>query len=193
MNNGLPFVKTAHLTCDYEGKPVLVNNCRNCQEVKEEVGRELQRIFEEDLSSFLQQRLAAELAQQQRDEEKKKERTVLHIFDDWSEREVTWKNEDEVVQFFVERLKQVGRVLLVSLYGSRSHLPPDPSDLFRRYNTHVATSDLDLFAIVLFPAKMLSTFAPVEETLKNPEGSKFDFTVHVRLIPLYCPSISISL
>src|SRR5690242_18321338 len=49
----------------------------------------------------------------------------------------------------------------------------------RRYNTFIESSDLDLFAIVLYPAYVVAGLFPPESTLKNPPGSNYDFTVHV--------------
>ena len=49
----------------------------------------------------------------------------------------------------------------------------------RRYNTSVPGSDVDFVAVIKYPVELMCGLSPMNDILKNPEDSKYDYSVHV--------------
>eukprot|EP01127_Copromyxa_protea_P011729 TRINITY_DN2974_c0_g2_i1.p1 TRINITY_DN2974_c0_g2~~TRINITY_DN2974_c0_g2_i1.p1 ORF type:complete len:616 (-),score=99.34 TRINITY_DN2974_c0_g2_i1:70-1917(-) len=143
-----------------------VNLNKNCQEISGEIGAALCSLLDDDLHKSNMQITKLRLIQEQKKEEREMSRIRIPGLGNWLEESKFLKTDAEVLESFLSKLPAVGEVILVSLYGSK------------RYNTQVATSDLDILAIVSYPFKHSCSLKPLEGTLKNPEGSEHDWTIH---------------
>eukprot|EP01124_Arcella_intermedia_P028188 TRINITY_DN5670_c0_g1_i2.p1 TRINITY_DN5670_c0_g1~~TRINITY_DN5670_c0_g1_i2.p1 ORF type:complete len:741 (-),score=203.46 TRINITY_DN5670_c0_g1_i2:11-2233(-) len=161
---GLPFSRAQHLTNSETGLSVCMT--RNCQKLSGDTGKVLCELIDEDLLEYETKLREKEFKKLQKMEERKKRSIKVDFFENWIEEEKTWPSEQHIITNFINKIKNLGDIILVSKFGSR------------RYNTHTETSDLDIFAVVSYKKEYVYNIDPLEGTFKNPEGSKTDFTIH---------------
>jgi hypothetical protein len=137
-----------------------VNLSRNCQEIDSQTGLKLCQLIIDDIIAQRQERERVE---------KRNARVAPTSFFSLTE-----EQEKEMIEStstlwetFLSRVRgSIGEILLATVIGSR------------RYNLQSPSSDLDLFVVSLYPLDRVLQYPSADQTFKNPESSRPDFTVY---------------
>eukprot|EP01102_Stenamoeba_stenopodia_P000819 TRINITY_DN10770_c0_g1_i1.p1 TRINITY_DN10770_c0_g1~~TRINITY_DN10770_c0_g1_i1.p1 ORF type:complete len:804 (-),score=186.41 TRINITY_DN10770_c0_g1_i1:2-2197(-) len=157
--SGLEFHKTKDLINSINNQTV--NLSRNIQEIDTSCGEELCRLMDED---WLQKEKESEQHRLLQQSLVKKPESFFELSES-EEKEMI--DSQRLWGIFLQRVEEnLGPVVLATVIGSR------------RYNLQNAKSDLDLFVIVLYPLEDIVKLRAVEQTFKNPEFVRPDFTIH---------------
>lgn len=158
INEGLRFQHAAALRNPLEGNQC-VNLSRNCQELESQVGLELCKLIIAHIQSQREERALLD----------QKSTTIPSSFFSLTEEEEASMVQETSTYWdtFLGKVRDsVGEVMLATVIGSR------------RYNLQSPASDLDLFVITVSPLGRVLQYPPTEQTHKNPESTRPDFTIH---------------